>query len=125
MVKNMLEILNYILEMVAPNSEILMPALWACFTTYAAWYFTSAKHHTPLTYKEARMLWEIHKQETQCKSKKWHKIRRKDRIIGFKCDCGHKHIQKRPITTNTPTERETAQTQTSVFDKLHTTHKST
>jgi hypothetical protein len=125
MVKCMLEILNYISEIIASNLEISMPASWACFTAYAAWYFTSAKQCAPLTYKEARMLWEIHKQKTQCQSKKWHEIRRKDRMIGFKCDCGYKHVQKRPLTANTSIERETVQSQTSVFDKLHTTHKST
>ena len=124
-VKYMLEILNHILETVAQNSKILMPALWTCFTAYAAWYLTSAKQYAPITYKEARVLWEIHRQKARCESKRWHKIRRRDRMIGFKCDCGYKHVQKRPITANTSTESETVQTQTSVFDKLHTTHKST
>ena len=128
----MLDILNHIFEVFASNLEILfsnleilMPASWACFTAYAAWYFASAKQYAPLTYKEARILWEIHKHKTQCDSKTWHKIRRKDRVIGFKCDCGYKHIQRKPITANTSIEEEAVQQQTSVFDKLHTTCKST
>jgi hypothetical protein len=127
----MLDILSHIFEIFASNLEILFsnleiltPALWACFTAYAAWYFASAKQYAPLTHKEARILWEIHKRKTQCSSEKWHKIKRKDRVIGFKCDCGYKHIQRKPITANTSIEEEAVQQQTSVFDKLHTTCKS-
>jgi hypothetical protein len=124
-VSNILEVLASNLEILVLNLEILMPALWVCFTAYAAWYFASAKKYAPLTHKEARILWEIHKQETQCNSSRWHKIRRKDRVIGFKCDCGYKHIQRKPITANISIEKGTVQPQTSVFDKLHTTCKST
>ncbi|MGB9693363.1 MAG: hypothetical protein ACPLYF_00800, partial [Fervidobacterium sp.] len=29
-------------------------------------------------------------------------IKRRGKIIGFKCECGYKHIQKRPIVASTP-----------------------
>ncbi|MDH5753667.1 MAG: hypothetical protein OEY95_00435 [Candidatus Bathyarchaeota archaeon] len=81
--------------------EILLPAVWACFTVYTTWYFASAKHYAPLTLKEAKILWKIHKQDVQCEAKKWREIRHGDEIVGFECGCGYKHIQKCPITVNT------------------------
>jgi len=79
------------------RSEILIPILWASFTAFATWCFTSAKKCAPLTLTEVRILWKIHKQNVQCKGKKWRKIVHKNRIIGFECGCGYKHVQKRPI----------------------------
>jgi hypothetical protein len=85
--------------MVKNMLEILIPTVWTCFATYAAWYFTSAKHYAPLTLNEARLLWKIHKQHAQCKSRKWREIRNNGKIIGFKCACGHKHIQERLVVS--------------------------
>ena len=123
MVKNMLETLTSMLEMLIPL-KILMPTLWASLIAYATWYFTSARHHAPLTREEAKILWKIHKQENRCRARGWREIKRKEKIIGFKCECGYKYIQNRPVTANTPTEKEHIQSQASVFDELHTTYKS-
>jgi hypothetical protein len=79
--------------------EIITPTLWTTFVAYAAWYFTAAKDYAPLTRREAEMLWKIHRQYANCNAKKWHVVRRKGKIVGFKCECGYKHVQKRPITT--------------------------
>jgi len=102
-----------------------MIALWGCFTTYATWYFTLAKHYAPITPNEAKILWKIHKQNIECYARKWRRIKRGDKIIGFECECGYKHIQKRPIVASTPTPHiEPAISQTSALDKLHTSYKS-
>jgi hypothetical protein len=85
--------------MVENMLEILMPTMWTCFTAYAAWYFTSAKQYAPLTLNEARLLWKIHKQSTHCTSRKWNEIRHNGSIIGFKCECGYKHVQKKPVAS--------------------------
>ena len=122
MVKSMLEILMSIWETLSSMSGILMPTSWGCFAAYATWYFTSAKHNAPLTLNEAKMLWTIHKQKTQCKARKWHQIRRRGKIVGFKCQCGHKHIQKRPITASKPAPQ--IHSQTLAFDELHKAYKS-
>ncbi|MGQ9545428.1 MAG: hypothetical protein ACUVQX_06550 [Candidatus Bathycorpusculaceae bacterium] len=82
--------------------EMLAFALWTIFVVYATWYLTSAKRYAPLTPYEARILWKIHKQNIACDGKKWQIIKRGGKIIGFKCECGYKHIQKRPIVSSTP-----------------------
>ncbi|MBS7616330.1 hypothetical protein KEJ45_03940 [Candidatus Bathyarchaeota archaeon] len=97
--------------------EIIMATLWACFAAYAIWYFTMAKHYAPLTLTEAKILWKIHKQNTGCSSKMWREIRRGEKIVGFECECGYKHIQKRPITASAPTSK--IQTQTYMYKKIH------
>jgi len=105
--------------------EILLIALWGCLAVYATWYFTSAKHYAPITPKEARILWKIHKRNVQCVARKWRVIKRGGKIIGIECKCGYKHIQKRPIVANTPEPHIKPQNpQTSIFDKLHTSYKS-
>jgi hypothetical protein len=109
MVKNMLEIIAII--------------LWCSFTLYLIWYATSAKHYFPITDKEAKILWKIHKQNINCNSTKWRKIKRNNKIIGFACECGYEYIQKRPLVINPPTCK--TQTEASMFEKLHTSYKST
>jgi hypothetical protein len=82
--------------------EIIAPTLWATFAAYAVWYLTAAKDYVPLTRREAEILWKIHRQNANCNAKKWHVVMHKGKIIGFKCECGYKHVQKRPITISQP-----------------------
>ena len=82
--------------------EILVTTIWACFVTYTLWFFTSAKDYVPLTVKEAKMLWKIHKQFDLCNAKTWQRIMHNGKIVGFKCECGYTYVQKRPIIINSP-----------------------
>ena len=102
--------------------EILTPATWMCFTIYAIWYFTSAKHHHPMTLNEAKILWKIHKQTVQCKAKKWYSIKQGNKLVGFKCECGYKHVQERPLIVKNPSY--TTKPNTTPITKLHTPYKS-
>jgi len=111
--------------MVKNMLEIIMVALWMCLAAYAAWYFTSAKNYAPITLKEAKILWKIHKRNIRCVARKWREIKRGDKIIGFECECGYKHVQKRPIVANIPTPNiESQNSQTSAYDRLHASYKS-
>ena len=104
--------------------EMIMVSLWVCLGAYATWCLTSAKNYAPITSKEARMLWKIHKRDIRCAARKWREIKRGDKIIGFECECGFKHVQKRPIVANMPTPNIKSQSsQTSAFDKLHALYK--
>lgn len=104
--------------------EILVFASWLSLTAYAVWYSTVAKHYAPIAPHEAKILWKIHKQNVQCASKKWRAIRRGKKIIGFECECGFKHIQKRPIVANAPTSTIKSQnTKSSTLNRLNTTYK--
>jgi len=111
------------METFTSNLPILMPALWGSFTVYVAWYVAKAKHYFPITPVEAKQLWTIHKETARCNAKKWKQIKRSGKTIGFQCDCGHKHVQKRPIVAHVPTTQ--IECDVSAFDRLHTTHKST
>jgi len=93
----MLEQITNLLNVMTPLSPFLMPTMWLSVAAYVAWYFASAKHYAPLTVEEVRVLWKIHKQNEQCNSGRWQKIRKGRKIIGFKCGCGHKQVQKRPL----------------------------
>jgi len=105
---------------------LIVSALWVGFAAYATWYFTSAKHFAPITLSEARILWKIHRQNVQCNARRWREIRRGGKIVGFECECGYKHVQRRPIVGNTPTINVQSQNpQNSALAKLHTTYETT
>ncbi|MCS7113857.1 MAG: hypothetical protein RMJ15_02820 [Nitrososphaerota archaeon] len=97
--------------------EIIAPIIWAGLIIYIVWYFVGAKHYAPLTHDEAKILWKIHKQNARCPSKMWKEIRRGKKIIGFECECGYRHIQKRPIKSNTP--NPAINDQVSILRELH------
>jgi hypothetical protein len=77
--------------------SFLVPSILVSFSTYASWYFVSAKRYAPLTEDEVKTLWVIHKQKASCKAKNCQKIIRNKKLIGFKCGCGHMHVQKRSM----------------------------
>jgi hypothetical protein len=94
--------------------EIIMPAIWIVFVTYIVWYCTSAKNFAPITSSEAKMLWVLHKNDVQCNAKRWREVRRMGKTVGFECECGHKHIQRRPIVSSAPVLRIDSETPTLV-----------
>lgn len=108
-------------EILISNLQIIAPTVWGGFALYGAWYFTRAKRLSPLTKTEAKQLWTIHKQDSGCKAQKWRQVKRGKLTVGFECECGYKHVQKRPLVTHAPTSLETPEV--SPFDRLHTTHK--
>ncbi len=81
------------------SSGVLIPAIWLSLGFVTAWFLLSAKRVVPLTQKEAETLWKVHKQNTLCSAKGWREIVRRNKIIGFECECGHKHVQKKHIIT--------------------------
>jgi hypothetical protein len=104
---------------------IFVPLAWACFAVYAIWYFTSAKHYAPITRAEARALWHIHRQNVRCNGRKCREIRRRDKIVGFECECGYRHFQKRPIIGSAPAcNTKFEDSEYSALDSLHSTYKS-
>jgi hypothetical protein len=82
--------------------EIIAFAAWICFGAYAVWYFTSAKRYAPITMTEAKMLWVIHKHDIRCNANRWRELVRGGRVVGFECECGYKHVQRRPIVSSIP-----------------------
>jgi len=90
----MVQILEALLD-----SGVLIPALWLSWGFVIAWILLSAKRVVPLTREEAETLWKFHKQKTKCRAESWQEIVRGNKIIGFECECGHKHVQKKHIIT--------------------------
>jgi hypothetical protein len=81
------------------SSGVLIPAIWLSLGLAIAWFLLSAKRSVPVTKEEAKTLWTIHKQQTQCGAKGWKEVTKRNKIVGFECDCGHIHIQKKHIIT--------------------------
>ena len=79
------------------NSGVLIPGLALCFGLYIAWILLSAKRFVSMTMKEAEMLWKFHKKSKCCKAETWHEITKKKKVIGYSCECGFRHIQKKPM----------------------------
>ena len=53
----------------------------------------------PMTKKEAETLWKFHKQKDCCKAETWQEITEKKKLVGYECECGYKHIQKKHLVT--------------------------
>ena len=79
------------------SSGVLIPAIWLSLGFATAWFLLSAKRVVPLSFEEAETLWKVHKQNSKCIAKKWNEINRSKELIGFECECGHKHVQKKHI----------------------------
>jgi hypothetical protein len=112
------------LQMVNKMLEILMFATWASLIGYAVWFFTAAKHYAPITPDEAKILWKIHKQRLQCASTRWRPVKRGNHVIGFECECGFMHVQRRPLVSSAPALPVRPQrSHTSTITKLNTACK--
>ena len=81
------------------DSGVLIPGLALCFGFYIAYVLLSARNVVPMTSEEIDTLWKFHKQTKCCKAETWHEITKKKKIIGYECECGFKHIQKKPLVT--------------------------
>jgi hypothetical protein len=63
----------------------------------------TAKRAVPLTQHEAKIIWQLHKQNTACQSHKYQPITRKQgEITGFQCQCGYRYVQRRPLLSRMP-----------------------
>lgn len=89
--------------------ELIAATIWTCFVIYITWYFTKAKHEAPITSHDARILWKIHKQNISCGARRWREVRHRGKVVGFECECGYKHIQKRPLVAGLPAPHTGAQ----------------
>jgi hypothetical protein len=64
---------------------------------------TVVKRSAQVSRDDAEVLWSMHKQNDLCLARKWKPMKRgKNRIIGFKCECGHMYTQKRPLLSRMP-----------------------
>lgn len=79
------------------NAQYLVPTLWVALGCAVAWFVLSAKTDKEITEEEAEILWKSHKQFAHCSAKKFVKIKRGKKLIGYTCQCGHQKKQERPI----------------------------
>jgi len=77
----------------------LLVGFWLALGVYCFWYFFIAKTVQPLTLDDLALIWQLHKQQTGCKSQRIHSLlESNNEVVGFKCDCGYEFRQKRLIT---------------------------
>ena len=86
-----------ILQSFSSIAEYLVPTIWVTLGCAVAWFLLSAKKEQEISDEEVEMLWKSHKQFKQCSAKKFIKIKKGKKIIGYSCQCGHEHKQQRPI----------------------------
>ncbi|MFC1486711.1 hypothetical protein ACFLRN_03355 [Thermoproteota archaeon] len=79
------------------DSGVLIPGVALTLVFFVAYLLVSAKHSIPLSVDEIETLWKAHKQSTYCKADNWIGITKKQEMIGYKCECGYKQIQKKPL----------------------------
>jgi hypothetical protein len=58
----------------------------------------TVRQMAPMTAEEAKVIWTLHKKTSLCKGRRPILIRKKkDKIVGFRCDCGYCYTQERPL----------------------------
>ena len=87
-----MEVLQLLLD-----SGVLIPGLALCFGLYIVYILLSARNVVSMTSEEIDTLWKFHKQTKCCKAETWHEITKKNKLIGYECECGFKQIQKKPL----------------------------
>lgn len=85
--------------------SLMIYSIWAILVAYSFWFFFKAKTFQSLNLDDLAVIWKIHKQQAGCKASRIHSlITKKNKVIGFKCDCGYEFLQKRLITQKTRTQ---------------------
>ena len=79
------------------DSGALIPGVALCLGLYIVYILLSARNVFPITKDEIDTLWKFHRQTKCCKAKTWHEITKKKKLIGYACECGFQHIQKKPL----------------------------
>jgi hypothetical protein len=79
------------------HPEFLVPTMWVAFGCVLAWFLLSAKRHHTIEDDELEMLWKSHKQFNHCNATRFEPITKGTQTIGYICECGHQHIQHRPL----------------------------
>lgn len=88
----------------------LIPQIVAVCTaaTSMTVYFTKSKREASITRQDADILWKLHKRKTDCHGHKiQHLTLKNGQIKGFKCECGYRYIQKRPLLSQVPQPYDT------------------
>ncbi len=81
---------------------IVVTAVWTLFACSLFCYVISVRRSEPMSVEEAKIIWKMHKQSSHCPGKKWQPISQKgNRIKGFRCECGYRYTQKRPLVSVT------------------------
>ena len=84
------------LSLLSPLGALVI-ALWGTFGCYFVWFAFSAKKFQQITVGDVYVLWKTHKQFAKCKASECIQIVKGKKLVGFTCECGHEHLQKRPI----------------------------
>lgn len=88
---------------------LLVPVFWLILAAYSIWFSFKAETLQPLTLDDLALAWKIHKQQTGCTASRIDSLVTKNKeVVGFKCDCGYKFLQKRLITQKNRTYLQTA-----------------
>jgi hypothetical protein len=78
-------------------------AVWGALATFGLCLLAIAKRKVPISIEEAKVLWKIHKHDTNCSRHKWKPLtERNGKITGFKCECGHQYSQRGHFLSSKP-----------------------
>jgi hypothetical protein len=76
----------------------LMLVSLTCMGVCGAVSLAAIKRTIPITIEDAKVMWTLHRQNSNCKCRKWRPLKhKKGKIIGFQCECGYKYKQKKPL----------------------------
>jgi hypothetical protein len=101
------------IEVITGNIWIVV-TLWIALGAYMLWYFFGAKTIQPLSLDALAITWKVHKKQTGCSASHVNTILvKKNTVVGFKCECGYKYMQKRLIA-----QKMSPEVKTNILPKL-------
>ena len=82
---NLSPILETLIDLL--DSGLLILGLALCFGFYVTWLLLSAKRIVPIPRDDFEMPWKFHKQKTRSRDTEMREIVRRNKIVGFECQC--------------------------------------
>ncbi len=81
--------------------NILLAGSLAVFLGYFCWYVFVGKTLQPVTTEQIDLMWRLHKTQSGCKgSRITDLLSYKEKVVGYKCECGYEFKQKRLLAQN-------------------------
>jgi len=92
----MLEAVVSAIQSFFSHPGFLVPTLWVSFGVTLAWFMLSAKRYHTIDAYELKMLWKT-QQFNNCSANEFEPIKKGEKTIGYRCECGHQYVQQRPL----------------------------
>ena len=81
--------------------SVLLAGSIVVFVGYFCWYVFVGKTLQPVSAEEIDLMWRLHRMQTKCNGSRFTDLLSyREKIVGYRCECGYEFKQKRLIAQN-------------------------